>query len=179
MRRTTVTLLVLLPLLAATPVRAQQQTARFDDAATATLAQEDVRPALRAMRVAKWSTLVASLAAAGYGLMVHHDANDTFTRLETICEDEPGRCSERADDGSYADPELEDMYQRVLQRDERARAGLIASQIGLASSVVLFILDLRESDTPPNIIYDPDRFRIVPGRGGGAELRWRVPAGSR
>lgn len=178
-------LIVLLALagVAVRPASAQRTAAPPDSGADArdpaAAAEDRVRSPLRPIRIAKWSTLAGSLAAAGYGFAVHDDANGMYRELEEICDADPDRCRDRAPDGSYNDPALEEMYQEVVRLDDRARLALVGSQIALAGSVILFILDLRESETPPNVLYDPPGFRFVPRRGGAAEFRFTLPVGHR
>jgi hypothetical protein len=47
-------------------------------------------------------------------------------------------------------------------------------QIGVAASVVLFIIDLRQDSAPENIPYDPRRFEVGRSRDGGLSLRVNV-----
>lgn len=148
-------LLVTSFLLLPAPATAQQVAQRF----------EQETPAPRAalpfadrstMWKAKWATLAASAAVGAYGFLVNDDAEDRYTRLEELCAADTDRCRERLASGAFVDAELEAMYQDIVKRDRRARVALLASQIGLASSVLLFILDLREAATPPNIPYEPE-----------------------
>ena len=89
-----------------------------------------------------------------------------------------GRCAARLPDGAYADPELEALYQSVVRLDRRARLALIASQVGVGASVLLFVLDLRDGGGPRNIPFQPRSFRVAP-RPDGVELRWALPAPGR
>lgn len=176
------TLLCTAALAAPRPIAAQQRASPVDSAADryepASRQEEPVRPPLRPLRVAKWSALAATLAAAGYGFSVHDDANEAHGQLEEVCRTEPDRCRDRTSDGAYRDAELERMHRNVARLDDRAALALAGSQLALAGSVVLFILDLRESDSPPNVIYEPSGLRVLP-RDGGAELRLRLPLGPR
>jgi hypothetical protein len=127
----------------------------------------------RPLRVAKWTTLVAGTASAGYGFSANRDADERYVEIERICQVTPARCTGGAT-GPYADPVLEAMYQDVRALDKRSRMALIAGQVSLISSVVLFILDLRTGSAPPNVPYDPDRLRIVHGPGTiGVHVRTR------
>jgi len=129
-----------------------------------------------ALRISKWATVTATVGAAVYGLTRVLRADDQYERLELACEAAPADCRDRAADGSYRDLELERQYQSVLRQDHRARSALLASQVGAAASVVLFILDLRHARAPGDIPYHPPRsLEVAPGR-GGLELRLRLPA---
>lgn len=128
-----------------------------------------------ALRVSKWATLTATLGAAVYGLTRVRRADDQYEQLERACEAAPADCRDRAADGSYRDLELERQYQSVLRQDHRARTGLLASQVGAAASVVLFILDLRHARGPGDIPYHPPRgLEVAPGS-DGLEVRLRLP----
>jgi hypothetical protein len=155
---------------------AQQRLERFSS-----LREEVVRPDApnpgRTIRVAKWATLVAALGSAAYGLSAQHTAGEKYDELELRCQAEPARCQHRNPDGSYTDPDLERLYQEALDRDRASKISLIGSQVGLAASVVLFMLDMRDDDTPRNIPYEPSRFRVGSGERGGTEFRITVPAG--
>jgi hypothetical protein len=127
----------------------------------------------RPLRIAKWTLLAAGTASAGYGFSTNRDADERYVEIEQICQTTPARCAGGAT-GRYADPALEAMYQDVRSLDNRSRLALIAGQVSLISSVVLFILDLRTDSSPPNVPYDPDRLRIDYGIGTiGVHIRIR------
>lgn len=133
------------------------------------------RPDWRPLRIAKWSLLAASIGSGAYGLREQREANRTHDRLERICAAEPARCGGTAvPDGEYADPTLDRMHRTAVAREDRAVLTMIASQLGLASSIALFFLDMRESDLPPNDLYEPAAFRIAPRPGGGATVGVRL-----
>jgi hypothetical protein len=160
----------------AAPLAAQGGApARFSSAAPDEATTQLEQPSFRPLRVAKWSSAVLTAAAAGFGLAAHSRADDLYRQLEEACAAEPGVCSERLPNGAYADPELEALYQDVLRHDSRARLLLVGSQIGVAATVIFFILDLREDTTPPNIPFDPQRLRLAPGSRGGVEVGLAVP----
>jgi hypothetical protein len=162
----------------AAPLAAQGGApARFSSAAREEAIALPEQPSFRPLRVAKWSTAVLTAAAAGFGLAAHSRADELYRQLEEACAADPHACSERLPDGAYADPELEALYQDVLRQDSRARLMLVGSQIGVAATVLFFILDLREDSTPPNIPFDPQRLRLAPRSGGGVEVGVAVPVG--
>lgn len=129
-----------------------------------------------ALRVAKWTTAAGAAGAAVYGVMQNRRADEQFEQLEQVCVTETWRCVERLPSGAYADAELEARYQDVRSLDSRARMALIAGQAGVAASVVLFILDLRNSDGPENIPYEPRTLEVRPSRDGGMSLTVRMNA---
>lgn len=129
------------------------------------------------VRIAKWSSVGAALAAAGVGLVSHERAADRFDALEATCNEQPDRCGERLPGGEFADEELERLFQDVVELDRRARLGLIVSQAGIAAAVVLFILDMRGDSGPDNVPYDPGRLQLGPDSDGGLGLSVRLPLG--
>ncbi|MGQ0562618.1 MAG: hypothetical protein ACT443_12180 [Gemmatimonadota bacterium] len=139
----------------AAPACAQRAPVRFESA------QDTVREVRgwSVTRVAKWSTLVASAGAATYGFTQNRAADREYEQIERLCEATPNACM-RGPDDAYADAALEARYQNVLRRDDRAQLALLAGQIGLILSVLLFIVDLPEGTTPDDIPYDPRPLRL-------------------
>jgi len=178
MRRALLLFLVIAPALAPVAPAAAQERAPSRFAAAEPGETPAVQsPSFRPLRIAKWSTAVLTAAVAGIGVASYMRADDRYAALERACVESPEACAERLPNGAYADPRLEAMYQDVLRYDSRARLALIGSQVGLAASVVLFILDLRDDTTPPNIPYDPRPLRVGPSRDGGVEFGFGVPVG--
>jgi hypothetical protein len=146
------------------------------DRATPRVATAGRSAGIRPIAVAKWSAAAGAAAAAAYGFIRNAEADDLFRDLEEACEAAPAVCALREPDGAYADPGLEAMYQDVLTHDRASRYALVASQIGIAVGVALFLLDLRP-ERPPDIPYEPRRFEIGPAADGGLSFRARVPVG--
>ena len=171
-------ILAMLTLCAAAPLRGQTPTAapaHGDEPIAARAASSlQERSGWRPLAIAKWTTAAAAAGAAVYGVVQNRRADSQYEDLEQVCVEEPFRCEGRLPDGAYADAELEARYQDVRDLDGRARAALIAGQIGIAASVVLFILDLRNSDGPQNIPYEPRTFDMMPSRDGGLSLRFNL-----
>ncbi|NIU52214.1 MAG: hypothetical protein GWN08_18330 [Gemmatimonadetes bacterium] len=122
--------------------------------------------------ITKWATLAASVGLGAWGFKLNDDADDIISNLERICQEQPTNCRSRNPDGSYTDPTLESMFQRALDKDDRARTALVASQLFFGASVVLFIVDFQRDEGPDNIPYEPDeedeqasalRLSAVPG----------------
>jgi hypothetical protein len=131
--------------------------------------------AWRALRLAKWTTAGASAGAALYGFYHNQRADEAYERLESACQAAQDACLLRLPGGAYANAELEREYQTVHSHDRRARAGLVAGQVGIATSVVLFILDLRNDRNPPNIPFEPrDGLDAGVSKDGGMMLRYRM-----
>lgn len=127
------------------------------------IAQDSARaiePSWSVKRVAKWGTLLASTGAVVYGFAENRSADREYEAIERLCEDSPAQCATAADTDRYLDAELEARYQSVLKRDDRAKVALVAGQVGLAASVLLFILDLPEGSSPDDIPYDPRPLQL-------------------
>ena len=138
-------------------------------------AQDPIGPrGWSALRISKWVTLSATAAATVYGVAAVQTADRSYERLERACLSDPTVCLRRQSDGSYADQRLEAEYQGVRREDRRARNALLASQVGVVATVVLFVIDLRHARSPGDIPYEPRRFDVGKRRDGAVELRWRV-----
>lgn len=140
----------------------------FGEAAGQTLRQRfepqdtvrEIRTGWTAKRAAKWGTLLASTGAVVYGFAENRNADRAYEDIERLCANSPAQCATAAGTDRYLDAELEARYQNVLKRDDRAKVALIAGQVGLAASVLLFILDLPASTTPDDIPYEPRPLQL-------------------
>jgi hypothetical protein len=130
----------------------------------------------RPLRIAKWSVTGISAGTALYGFLQNRQADDAYHVLEEMCQGDFARCRERLPGGAYADAQLESQYQHVRALDQRARTALVLGQIGVATSVVLFLIDLRNQQPPPNIPYEPNRLEIGASADGGLLLKVTLPA---
>ncbi|MEN8376168.1 MAG: hypothetical protein ABFS34_12030 [Gemmatimonadota bacterium] len=131
----------------------------------------------RIITYAKWGALGAAVTAGILGFQAHNDADRLFDDLEAVCEVEIARCAITTS-GGYADPALESRFQEVLDADGRARTALILSQVAVATSLALFLLDLGGDSEPDNVPYDPDSgFGLRHHRDGRAELVYVLPFG--
>lgn len=170
MRRTGWSLVLVL--LWAAPAPAQHAQPRFADADTS--AKHAAR--WTTLRVAKWSTLTAATGAFVYGFVQNRSADRDYADIERLCQASASSCERVSSSGPYQDATLEARYQSVLSRDRRARSALLAGQLGIAASVVLFILDLPASAAPPDIPYEPHRLDLGLQDGQlrlGGRLRFR------
>lgn len=149
---------ILVMLLAcAGPASAQYPETRFH-ASRDTVVR--ARAAWTPLRVAKWSTLLASTSAAAYGFVQNRSADRDYEDIERICQQTSSSCDRKPGSDVYADPALEARYQGVVSRDNRARVSLLAGQVGLAASVLLFIFDLPKSTGPHDIPYKPPPLHV-------------------
>jgi hypothetical protein len=143
--------------ISATPCTAQQAPSRFASS------QDTVRLERRAwspIRVAKWTTALASSGAVTYGFILNRDADRDYEQIELLCKNNEAACIKKPASDEYADPALEARYDAIVRRDDRAQLALLAGQIGLAASVLLFIVDLPQGTTTNDIPYDPSPLRL-------------------
>lgn len=127
----------------------------------------------RPLSVAKWGMLGLTAVAAVYGLSASLEADGLYDRISEICATDASRC-EALPEGGYADDEVANLDRDARALDERARRGLLATQIGVAATLALFILDLRDSGPPPNVPYVPPQFRVGIGRDGALRVAGRI-----
>jgi hypothetical protein len=112
------------------------------------------------VRVGKWVTLAGAAGAAAWGITANHDADRRYEDLERLCQADPDRCRPRTASGAFADTGLEQEYQDILDLDDRAKLALTAAEISVATSVVLFILDLPRHTRGEDIPYHPPRLQV-------------------
>ena len=118
---------------------------------------------LKPIRVAKWSTLTISTGSLMYGYFQNRAADREYSNIEQLCKNNPGSCARVTDNGPFADAALENRYQTVLRRDDHAKVALIAGEVGLLTSLALFIIDLPSGSTPKTIPYNPKAVRLQLG----------------
>lgn len=166
MNARTFALLILLIITGAAGLQAQHHEPVFAPADTSEI---DVRSPWRPMRIAKWTGALASTGAAAYGFTQNRRADRDYEQLELECQANPERCL-KLENGQYADAAMEQRYQRIVQRDRRARTALLAGQIGLVASVIMFIIDLPDRETPEDIPYEPRPLRFNLRGDGSTEV---------
>ncbi len=118
--------------------------------------------------VGKWLSLGVGAGLAGLGFALNNEGDDAFRELELLCLADRDAC-ELANDGSYADPALEERYQDILGKDRGARASLVGAQLSFAVSLILFVVDFQRGEGPEDVPYEPEdeksqvRFSVAPG----------------
>lgn len=164
--------LVLVVALALAPsvVHAQRAHERF---AAQDTVRGETRATWRPLRVSKWATLLASAGAAGYGFSQNRAADRDYEALERECAETPAACATTPGTDMYANAALEARYQRIVERDDNARLALLAGQVGVVASVVMFIMDLPKNSTPEDIPYEPKPLRVGL-RSGRANLTYHL-----
>jgi hypothetical protein len=122
------------------------------------------------VKYGKWA-LVAGAAGMNYlAIRAHNRADDAFDDLEARCLASTIRC-DLGPEGSYADPEIEDLYQNSLRYDRIARGWLIGGETALAGAAVLFIWELtRPKGRPDNIPFEPEVRSMSTGTGLGLRV---------
>jgi hypothetical protein len=123
-----------------------------------------------AVKYGKWALLAGSIGMNYLAVRAHDRADDAFDALESRCNADHGRCN-LGPGGTYADPEIENLYQRSLRYDRRARYWLIGGETALVGAAALFIWELtRPKSRPDNIPFEPE-VRSIRGGGTGIGLR--------
>ncbi|HWN19304.1 MAG TPA: hypothetical protein VNO19_10360 [Gemmatimonadales bacterium] len=135
---------------------------------------QDLNPAVKglspAVKYGKWVLLAGSLGMNYLAVLAHNRAEDTFDILEASCSVDNQRCA-LGPDRTYADPEIEALYQTSLQYDSEARLWLIGGETALAGATVLFVWELtRPKGRPDNIPFEPE-VRSLRAGGTGLGLR--------
>ena len=110
------------------------------------------------VRIAKWALLGAAIGFGSYALMHSAQADDQFAQLRRQCQVTPTAC--QLQEGRYADPAAESLYQGAQASDRLARFGIIGGQVTLLGSVGVFVYDLRNDRGPNDIPYPPSRARV-------------------
>lgn len=153
---------------------ARAQTRAGGGSVPADTAAQSAPAALRPIRLAKWGTLAAATAAGVLGFVENARADDRYAELERMCEAQPSECRRRTADGAYESEAFESVYQQVRRHDHRAHTALVAGQIGVAASVVLFLLDLGNVRPPGDIPWVPGTLRMA-GDADGFSLGIHLP----
>ena len=127
--------------------------------------------------VAHYGKWLSAASAVGFTILAAHEhdvANRSWQRLLDLCRADNAAC-QVGPNGQYVTPQAEELYQKTLYRDRRARHRLIVGQISMLASAALFILDLRhDGGAPPNIPFHGLEVTAEPA-GDGARLGVRVP----
>ena len=114
------------------------------------------------VRVAKWTLLATAAGFAAYALEHSTAAERANDRLRDLCTADPERC--QVENGTYADPDAESLFQRVTREDHLARVGIVGGQVALLGSVGLFVYDLRNGRGPGDIPYPSAAWRVATPR---------------
>jgi hypothetical protein len=122
------------------------------------------------VKYGKWALVAGAVGMNYLAIRAHNRADDAFDALEAQCLDAFTRC-DLGPDGSYADPEIEGLYQSSLRYDRIARGWLIGGESALAGAAVLFVWELtRPKSRPDNIPFEPEVRSIRGGTGLGLRI---------
>jgi hypothetical protein len=121
------------------------------------------------VKYGKWAVVAGSVGMHYLALRSHNRAEDTFNALKTLCLDR-SRC-DLGPDGSYLDPETENLFQNSLRYDRIARGWLIGGEAALAGAAALFVWELtRPKGRPGNIPFEPEVRSMRWGTGVGFRM---------
>jgi len=124
-----------------------------------------------AVKYGKWVLLAGSIGMNYLAVRAHDRAENSFNVLESRCGEDQARCA-LGPGGTYADSEIEGLYQTSLRYDRHARLWLIGGESALASAAVLFVWELtRPKGRPDNIPFEPEVRSL---RAGGTGLGVRL-----
>jgi hypothetical protein len=121
------------------------------------------------VKYGKWAVVAGSIGMNYLALRSHNRAEDTFNALRTLCTDR-SRC-DLGPNGSYLDPEVENLFQNALRYDRIARGWLIGGEAALAGAAALFVWELtRPKGRPGNIPFEPEVRSMESGTGLGLRV---------
>jgi hypothetical protein len=96
----------------------------------------------------KWLVVGAAASFTVMGAHEHENSNREFHRLLAVCRADNADCV-LAPDGRYGNATAEQLYQRSIHFDRRARTRLLVGQASLLVAAGLFIADLRHHQNGP------------------------------
>jgi len=118
------------------------------------------------VKYGKWAVLAGSVSMNYLALRSHNRAQDAFDALKALCVDRT-RC-DLGPDGSYLDPQSENLYQTSLRYDRMARRWLLGGEAALAGAAALFVWELTgPKGRPGNIPFEPEVRSMRWGTGLG------------
>lgn len=107
----------------------------------------------------RWVGLVGAVGMIGVAAAEQESARDAFDAFETYCLDDPARCQlppGGANEGPYADPRAEELFQEYAAHERLARGYLLGGQLTLVAAGGMFLIDLlHDDDQPENIPFTP------------------------
>jgi hypothetical protein len=123
----------------------------------------------------KYGKWVLAAGAVGMNLLAaqaHDRADEAFDALENACFENSIRCIV-GPDGTYADRQLEGLYQTTLHYDRRARLWLIGGETALLGAAALFVLEFtRKTHKPDNVPFEPEIRSLRQATGVGIRVAW-------
>jgi hypothetical protein len=124
------------------------------------------------VRYGKWALAAGAIGMNLLAAQAHNRADDAFDGLEEACSLDPTRCL-LGPNGSYADPQIEGLYQSSLHYDRSARRWLIAGETALLGAAALFVWEMtRKTHKPDNIPFEPEVRSLRQATGVGVRVAW-------
>ena len=124
------------------------------------------------VRYGKWVLAAGAVTMNLLAAQAHNRADRAFDTIEDACLVNSTRCIV-GEDGAYADPAMEELYQTSLDYDREARRWLIAGETALVGATALFVLELtRKTHKPDNIPFEPEIRSLRQATGVGLRVAW-------
>ena len=124
------------------------------------------------IKYGKWALAAGAVGMNLLAARAHNRADDAFEALEDACFGNSIRCIV-GPDGTYADRQIEGLYQTSLRYDRRARTWLIAGETALLGAAALFVLEFtRKTHKPDNIPFEPEIRSLRQATGVGVRVAW-------
>jgi hypothetical protein len=135
----------------------------------ASAAAQETRPLVK---YGKWVLAAGAVTMNLLAAQAHNRADRAFDTIEDACFLDSTRCIV-GEDGAYADPAMEELYQTSLDYDREARRWLIAGETALVGATALFVLELtRKTHKPDNIPFEPEIRSLRRATGVGIRVAW-------
>jgi hypothetical protein len=124
------------------------------------------------VRYGKWVLAAGAIGMNLLAAQAHNRADDAFDGIEEACFLNPIRC-DLGPDGSYADRQIEALYQSSLHYDRSARRWLIAGETALLGAAAMFVWEMtRKTHKPDNIPFEPEVRSLRQATGVGVRVAW-------
>jgi hypothetical protein len=124
------------------------------------------------IKYGKWVLAAGAVTMNLLAAQAHNRADRAYDVIEDACFLDESRCY-LGENGTYADPAIEDLYQTSLDYDREARRWLIAGETALVGATALFVLELtRKTHKPDNIPFEPEIRSLRQATGVGVRVAW-------
>lgn len=124
------------------------------------------------VKYGKWLLGAGAVTMNLLAAQAHNRADRAFDTIEDACFVDSTRCM-LGENGAYADPAMEELYQTSLDYDREARRWLIAGETALVGATALFVLELtRKVHKPDNIPFEPEIRSLRRATGVGVRVAW-------
>jgi hypothetical protein len=124
------------------------------------------------IKYGKWVLAAGAVTMNLLAAQAHNQADRAFDTIEDACFVDSTRCIV-GENGAYADPAMEELYQTSLDYDREARRWLVAGETALVGATALFVLELtRKTHKPDNIPFEPEIRSLRQATGVGVRVAW-------